>query len=160
MAWLAQSSSYTNQQLLVYVVIIIILTVVALLLFLDYLGTFDVQGNPLKTIGNYFSLMSAPVIAYDDPAFAGVVSYLYPGQNTKVGKISSLKVASGYKVTLYSNKGVAPTVLGKGDYTQLGEGYNDASILAVVELNPNDVAVGAAVTAPAAPAPPVAEKTA
>lgn len=157
MSWLNQKQEHTNQQLLVYVVIVIILTIVAVMLLLDFLGAFDAQSNPLKAIGSYFSLMSAPVLAYDEPAFAGPVTLLYPGQNTKVGKISSLKVASGYKVTLYSNKGIAPSVLGKGDYTQLGEGFNDASILAVIELNPNDAAVGAVIAAPAnAPAAPAA----
>lgn len=146
-------SSYSNGQIIAALVILVILVVLIYTIILDSAGRLDNDQNVWRTLTGYFMSLPAAVQAYEDPDFKGISKLLAIGNNTAVGKISSLKVADGYKVTLYSNKGIAPITLTKGEYAQLGEGFNDASVLAFVEVNPIDPAAGATITKTTDPAP-------
>lgn len=139
-------SSYSSGQLIAILIVLVILVVLIYTAILDSTGRLDNDQNMWRTLTGYFMALPAAVQAYEDPDFKGISKLLAIGSNTQVGKISSLRVADGYKVTLYSNKGIAPITLAKGEYAQLGEGFNDASILAVVESNAADPSAGAVVT--------------
>lgn len=135
-------------QIILYVIILVVLVILIYTMILNESGKLDNDSNLWRSITGYFMALPAPVQAYEDPDFKGVSKLLAIGNNNQVGKISSLRVADGYKVTLYSSKGISPITLTKGEYAQLNDGFNDSSILAIVESNPGDPSAGAILSTP------------